>query len=58
MEISPNAQRWLNLISASEGTMRDDGKRGYNMLFGGDTFPSYERHPDIVVDGGYASMTI
>ena len=51
MEISPNAQRWLNAISASEGTMRD-GKRGYNVMFGGGTFPSYERHPDTVIDGG------
>ena len=51
MEISPNAQRWLNAISASEGTMRD-GKRGYNIMFGGGTFPSYERHPDTVIDGG------
>ena len=52
MEISPNAQRWLNLISASEGTMRDDGKRGYNVMFGGGTFDDFTRHPDTVVDGG------
>lgn len=51
MEISPNAQRWLNAISASEGTMRD-GKRGYNIMFGGGTFDDYTRHPDTVVDGG------
>lgn len=51
MEISPNAQRWLNAISAAEGTMRD-GKRGYNIMFGGGTFPSYERHPDTVIHGG------
>lgn len=51
MEISPNAQRWLNAISASEGTMRD-GKRGYNIMFGGGTFDDYTRHPDTVIDGG------
>jgi muramidase (phage lysozyme) len=51
MEISPNAQRWLNSISAAEGTMRD-GRRGYNIMFGGGTFPSYDQHPDTVVDGG------
>tara|TARA_A100001201_G_scaffold72454_1_gene66061 strand:- start:4319 stop:5221 length:903 start_codon:yes stop_codon:yes gene_type:complete len=51
MEISPNAQRWLNSISAAEGTMRD-GRRGYNVMFGGGTFPSYDQHPDTVVDGG------
>ena len=51
MEISPNAQRWLNAISASEGTMRD-GERGYNIMFGGGTFDDYTRHPDTVVDGG------
>jgi muramidase (phage lysozyme) len=54
MEISPNAQRWLNAISAAEGTMRD-GKRGYNIMFGGGTFPSYERHPDTVIHGGRLS---
>tara|TARA_R100001509_G_scaffold138180_1_gene92279 strand:+ start:635 stop:1528 length:894 start_codon:yes stop_codon:yes gene_type:complete len=51
MEISPNAQRWLNAISASEGTMGDEGRR-YNIMFGGGTFDDYSRHPDTVVDGG------
>ena len=51
MEISPNAQRWLNSISAAEGTMRD-GRRGYNIMFGGGTFPNYDQHPDTVIDGG------
>ena len=51
MEISPNAQRWLNSISAAEGTMRD-GRRGYNVMFGGGTFDDYTRHPDTVIDGG------
>ena len=54
MEISPNAQRWLNAISASEGTMRG-GKRGYNIMFGGGTFDDYSRHPDTVIHGGRLS---
>ena len=29
-----------------------DGRRGYNVMFGGGTFPSYDQHPDTVVDGG------
>jgi len=29
-----------------------DGKRGYNIMFGGGTFDDYTRHPDTVVDGG------
>ena len=54
MEISPNAQRWLNAISAAEGTMRD-GKRGYNIMFGGGTFDDYSRHPDTVIQGSRLS---
>ena len=29
-----------------------DGRRGYDVMFGGGTFSSYDQHPDTVVDGG------
>lgn len=43
---NPNVQEFFNLISKSEGTIRN-GQRGYNILFGGDTFDSYGAHPQV-----------
>ena len=53
--ISPNARRWLNLISYAEGTY---GKRGprYDVTFGYTPIKDLSRHPNRVVSaGGYSS---
>lgn len=51
MTVSPNARKWLNAISAAEGTTRG-GKVQYNIMFGGGTFNDLSKHPDTVIDSG------
>lgn len=49
----PQIMAFLRVIRKGEGTA-DMG--GYNRLFGGNSFPSYSRHPNIlVVKNGYRS---
>lgn len=51
--LSPNANRWANLVSFAEGTYRgDQGGRQYNIQFGGGRFSDLSRHPDQVIHGG------
>lgn len=53
--ISPNARRWLNLISYAEGTYGNRGPR-YDITFGFKPIKSLDRHPNEVVSaGGYSS---
>lgn len=53
--ISPNARRWLNLISYAEGTYGNRGPR-YDITFGFKPIQSLDRHPnDPVTAGGYIS---
>lgn len=53
--VSPNARRWLNLISFAEGTWGGRGPR-YDITFGYTPINDLSRHPDKVVrSGGYAS---
>jgi len=53
--VSPNARRWLNLISFAEGTWSGGGPR-YDITFGYTPINDLSRHPDRVVrSGGYAS---
>ena len=51
MTVSPNARKWLNAISAAEGTTKG-GKVQYNIMFGGGTFNDLSKHPDTVIDSG------
>lgn len=41
----PRVQGFLNVIAKAEGTA-DIGQDGYNVLFGGNTFDSYNTHPN------------
>jgi muramidase (phage lysozyme) len=53
--ISPNARRWLNLISYAEGTWGGRGPR-YDITFGYTPITNLSRHPNRVVRSGrYAS---
>ena len=53
--ISPNARRWLNLISYAEGTYGNRGPR-YDITFGFKPIQSLDRHPNNpVTAGGYTS---
>ena len=53
--VSPNARRWLNLISFAEGTWGGRGPR-YDITFGYTPINDLSRHPDRVVRSGrYAS---
>lgn len=53
--ISPNARRWLNLISYAEGTYGNRGPR-YDVTFGYTPIKDLSRHPNRVVNaGGYSS---
>lgn len=53
--VSPNARRWLNLISFAEGTWGGGGPR-YDITFGYTPIRDLSRHPDRVVRSGrYAS---
>lgn len=53
--ISPNARRWLNLISYAEGTYGNRGPR-YDVTFGYTPIKDLSRHPNRVVSaGGYSS---
>ena len=53
--ISPNARRWLNLISYAEGTYGKQGPR-YDITFGYQPIKDLSKHPDRVVrSGGYSS---
>lgn len=53
--VSPNARRWLNLISFAEGTWGRSGPR-YDITFGYTPINDLSKHPDRVVrSGGYAS---
>jgi len=49
--ISPNARRWLNLISYAEGTYGSRGPR-YDITFGFKPIQSLDRHPDTPVTVG------
>lgn len=53
--VSPNARRWLNLISFAEGTWGGRGPR-YDITFGYTPISNLSRHPNKVVRSGrYAS---
>ena len=53
--VSPNARRWLNLISFAEGTYGKSGPR-YDVTFGYTPIKDLSKHPDRVVrSGGYSS---
>ena len=53
--VSPNARRWLNLISFAEGTYGKTGPR-YDITFGYTPIKDLSKHPDrIVQSGGYSS---
>lgn len=53
--ISPNARRWLNLISYAEGTWGGRGPR-YDITFGYTPITNFSQHPNRVVrSGGIAS---
>lgn len=53
--ISPNARRWLNVISFAEGTWGGGAPR-YDITFGYQPIKDLSRHPDRVVrSGGYSS---
>lgn len=53
--VSPNARRWLNLISFAEGTYGKQGPR-YDITFGYRPIKDLSKHPDQVVrSGGYSS---
>lgn len=43
-EVTPNRKAILDAISIAEGTF-GKGDRGYNILFGGKAFESYDDHP-------------
>ena len=45
----PRVRALLNTVRYAEGT---DKATGYQTLFGGGLFDSFEKHPDTVVDGG------
>ena len=45
----PRVRALLNTIRYAEGT---DKPTGYQTMFGGGLFDSFEKHPDTVVDGG------
>ncbi|RQQ65598.1 muramidase [Burkholderia stagnalis] len=49
-----NVQAFLTLIRTGEGTT---GPNGYRTLFGGGTFDSYARHPNIAVTRGALTST-
>ena len=53
MSISPNANKWLDLISYAEGTYDPSaGGRQYNIMFGGGRFSDLSQHPDKVINSG------
>ena len=43
-----NRNAWLDLLSYAEGTMRN-GRRAYNIYYGGGTYDNTKDHPDIVL---------
>ena len=47
--MSPNLQKFLNLIAWSEGTSHL-GNRGYNVVVGGSLFTSYSKHPNKLIE--------
>jgi muramidase (phage lysozyme) len=49
--ISPNARRWLNLLSYAEGTWGGSAPR-YDITFGYKPIKDLSRHPNQVVHGG------
>jgi muramidase (phage lysozyme) len=49
--ISPNARRWLNLLSYAEGTWGGSAPR-YDITFGYKPIKDLSRHPNQVVQGG------
>lgn len=53
--LTPERKALLNTIRYAEGTWRDGEAVGYRVLYGGDTFDSFEKHPERVIVKRYTS---
>ncbi len=53
--ITPERRALLNTIRYAEGTWFGGSQAGYQVLYGGGRFADLSRHPDVVVQRGYAS---
>ena len=53
--ITPERRALLNTIRYAEGTWREGREEGYRLLYGGGTFHSLARHPEITVQRRYRS---
>jgi len=53
--ITPERRALLNTIRYAEGTWIGGSQAGYQVLYGGGRFADLSRHPDVVVQRGYAS---
>ncbi len=57
---NPNVQKWLHLIRVAEGTVAGGpyaktAEDSYRVIYGGEKFSDFSRHPDKVVRKGYTS---
>ncbi len=48
-EAGDNVCAFLDMLAFAEGTILYGGDDGYNVLVGGKTFDSYEKHPKVYV---------